>query len=589
MNPIRIVNTMRLIAGLVFLSLSFFAYGKQLTPNEALIRAIDVCPDLKTRAFITSTEPDLTVVSPHNDSFNSLFVFNIENGFMIVSADDSSVPLLGYSNTNNFDVDNIPPQLQWWLKGYAAQIQENYDRNISYSKITTRDFQNKIDPLITTKWDQDSPYWNKCPVIRNKNTYTGCGATAVAQVMNYHKWPVKPIGDKISYRDYNQLIEWDPSEVTFQWDKMLDVYKRNEYSEEEAEAVADLMFGVGAAINTYYDISGSGAYEAIYSPALFKYFDYSSDIKLVERDYYSKEDWENIILDQLNKKQPVVYTGYDRSIYYGHVFVCDGYDGEGYFHINWGWSGDSNGYYLLDALYPGQGGIGSGKEDYNYYQHALIDILPSYASSEFNPIILGNGNFKAEGIAKKSDKISIKLGDNVRFFTAGNYEEGVRNNGAIPLEGFLGIRLINISTGEETELYCSSSVLLNVTYDDYMSPVRKNASITIPETLDDGTYDIYPVFKINDSNEAVDILYPLSANKVLNMTVEDNVGVIGYGSSADNAGVSVLGDNSDTSFDIYDMRGIRILSNVDSKTTLELLPSGYYIIRNHKSVYKIKI
>lgn len=587
MNPIKIYRLIKPWVVMSALLCPYIAYGKQLTASEALTRALDFSTGLKTRGNIIS-DPVLTVTSPRDDSFKSLFVFNLDDGFIIISADDSSAPILGYSLTNRFETDNIPPQLRWWLDEYSLQIQKNADCKVSYFKVETRDTQEKIEPLITSKWDQAAPYWNKCPLIQKRNTYTGCAATAVAQVMNYYKWPVNPSGEKISYNDYNQLIEWDPNGVTFQWDKMLDVYKKNNYSDEEADAVAELMFGVGAAINTYYDRTGSGAYEAIYGPALFKYFDYSPDMKLIEREYYTQQDWESIIIDQLTKKQPVVYTGYDESYYYGHAFVCDGYDGEGYFHINWGWSGDCDGYYLLDALYPADGGIGAGSEDYNFYQHALIDILPSYASSEFHPLILGNGNFKASGIEKASDTKSVKLGSAHRFFTGSIYDEGIRNNSSMPVKGYIGIRLINQTTGETTELYPSSDVLLDVTYDDYMSPVKKNVSIVLSEDLSDGSYNIYPIFKPNDSEETIDILYPLDANKILNMKVSGKDAVVGYGASDGSTAVSMLGDDSDIYYDIYDFRGIRIRSNVDITNNLDL-PSGYYIIRNKKIAYKIKI
>ena len=131
---------------------------------------------------------------------------------------------------------------------------------------------------------------------------------------------------------------------------MIDSYNGS-YTDEQAAAVAYLMKACGYSCDMAYTPNSSGALSINAAKALFENFKYNPNLQYLNRDYLSATEWENIIYAELAAKRPVLYGGRSSSV--GHEFVCDGYDGNGYFHFNWGWGGMSDGYFLLDALNPG--------------------------------------------------------------------------------------------------------------------------------------------------------------------------------------------------------------------------------------------
>ena len=278
-------------------------------------------------------------------------------GYIIMSADDRLPEVLGYSDNGEFDINQIPDNMKWWLSEYERQIEQvltsaNGDA-VSTDETAHRAGWTAIEPLVKTKWNQRIPYYNLCPTINGQSCLTGCTATAMAQIMNYHQWPVTGRGSH-SYEWNGQTLSMDFSKVTFDWANMKEEYWRGQgYSPEEGNAVATLMYACGISIDMNYDLEGSGAYPYSVFEALYDYFDYDADY--LERNAVKLPDWESLIYNELVNKRPVLYCG---SSYGGlglHAMVCDGYSSDGLFHINWGWGGSEDGYFLLNILDPFEG------------------------------------------------------------------------------------------------------------------------------------------------------------------------------------------------------------------------------------------
>lgn len=327
------------------------------------------------------------------------YVFNIgtNEGFVIVSGDDRTPAVLGYSDKGSFDMDRLPSNVAAWLEGYADQIR--YLRKKASAEPTApvsvrsdaplmtmtrapwavkKEPRPAISPMITSKWDQFSPFNDLCPVVDGQHCVTGCIATALAQIMYYHKWPQAATTEIPGYTVKGKSVSYPglPA-TTFNWAAMTD----NPASGTPAgDAVAVLMQYCSYGCKADFGIDNTSIYNNEPENALKNYFHYGAGVKYVERQTYSNENWENLIYTELEANRPVLYTGQsyvaelDGNV--GHAFVVHGYDGNGYYAVNWGWgqSVDQDGYYLLDAMDPADLGIGGGAGGYNSGQTAIIGI-----------------------------------------------------------------------------------------------------------------------------------------------------------------------------------------------------------------------
>lgn len=360
----------------LFLSLALItgmtATARSLSPSEALQRVTGQSVSRSAGAVLAS-EPVMTVGSAGTPA---LYVFNKpEGGWMIVSADDVAAPVIGFSDSGAFDPVNIPDNLRGWLELCSEEIlsasaagAEPYVRTASRA-----DSREQINPLVGTWWDQGSPYNNFCPLSSGRSTYTGCVATAMAQIMKYHNWPDKA-GDNasFSYSWNGETISADFSNFEFDWANMsANYYYGYTYTQAQTDAVAKLMQACGYSLRMRYGSDASAAYSEQVGNALVTYFRYDAGIHNEFRNYYSSSEWENMIYENLKNVGPMVYWGG------AHCFVCDGYRPDGYFHFNWGWSGMSDGYFLLSMLKPTNLGTGAGNGDYTNNQGALLGIKPS--------------------------------------------------------------------------------------------------------------------------------------------------------------------------------------------------------------------
>lgn len=335
------------------------------------------------------------------DESRTMFLFNIgdEAGFIIVSGDNAVSPILGYSNEGKINIENMPACVKDWLYGYHQQILDVRQKELLPTEEVARMWKGiyvtlkasgHVDPLCKTKWDQ-SPYYNDmCPYDKDEKqrTLTGCPATAMAQIMKYWEYPEKGFGyHSYNHSKYGSLSAYFGN-TYYDWDAM-----PNEVNSTN-DAVALLMYHCGVSVEMDYGVDGSGSTMAnsILSKehtceyAYQTYFGYDSGIESKSRTFYSDKKWKQLLKNELENGRPVQYRG--SSSGGGHTWVCDGYDENGYFHMNWGWSGWYDGYYSLDNLAPGSGGAGAGSGNFNSGQKMLIGIKPTSSSSASYDLIL---------------------------------------------------------------------------------------------------------------------------------------------------------------------------------------------------------
>lgn len=330
-------------------------------------------------------------------------VFNYENGgFVLVSADRRGVPVLGYSEEGEFDFVNGAPAAIAWVKQYMQQLDEieAADQELTKEQINAWKPQNhkagtrSVEPLLTTFWNQDYPYNMYCPEHSQGNhghTYTGCVATAMAQVMNYWEWPKQGKGYVAYYWGQWDTIRF--SETTYDWDNMADRYSIAS-SQVAKEAVATLMLHAGVSLNMNYGYDGSGTQTELCVNALKNYFGYRNGMVYKTRDngvpatdegfehYYDNDTiWTRMLIEELDLSRPLIYSGRPKTGA-GHAWVCDGYritDGVPTFHMNWGWGGSSNGWFTVDRLTTHASASDNDDSNFNLDQGAVFNLaVPDY-------------------------------------------------------------------------------------------------------------------------------------------------------------------------------------------------------------------
>jgi hypothetical protein len=329
----------------------------------------------------------------HADDYSSYYVFNVGNnqGFVIVSGDSRTTAILGYADSGSLSADELPDGLRFMLDCYAEEVEmlAAYDDDGSqqaaapaaprHSAMSTT--RHAIAPMVATRWDQGTPYNAYCPTIGDELCVTGCVATAMAQAMYYYQWPEEQTSAIPAYTTRTNKISIGKLLPTkFSWSDMTTTYG-NSYSGSAAEtAVAKLMQYCGAALQMDYGVSGSSAYNASIAGVLKEYFGYNASY--AQRPFYSYVDWVNLIYSELAAGRPVILGG--QSAGGGHSFVCDGYDTDDYFHINWGWGGYSDGFFRLSALTPLEQGIGGSStlDGFSFSQDAVIGISPRSSGDE---------------------------------------------------------------------------------------------------------------------------------------------------------------------------------------------------------------
>ncbi|MDE7437815.1 MAG: C10 family peptidase [Muribaculaceae bacterium] len=316
------------------------------------------------------------------------YVFNAEDGnggYAIVAGDDRLPQVLGYSEDGYLDLSNAPEALIALLNMSVASANGNTALHVEAEGTGSP----VVSPLLKDiNWGQDVPFNTLCPKLSNGSTaYVGCVATAMAQMMRYYQYPEQGMGTH-SYTDSGKTLSADFGATTYDWANMPAAVPESPTA-AQTSAYSTLSYQLGVAVDMQYAAGGSGAYTHLVAPALRNYFGYSPELRMHTREYYNTEEWMRLIRTELDAGRPVYYSATSEDMLGGHAFVCDGYDSEGYVHINWGWYGRTNGYFYINHLNPGELGEGGGSGAYNISQEILTGFKPAAAGDVANQLLFG--------------------------------------------------------------------------------------------------------------------------------------------------------------------------------------------------------
>ena len=357
--------------------MTLMAQADKVTPTIALQKAQTFMPqqaqNLRLVAHGEGENPAWYAFSPAN---------NQRGGFIIMAGDDRVSQVLGYSDEGTFDTANMPENMRWWLKGCEEQIE--LLRQGKARVAHAGESRPAIAPMITSKWGQHEPYHLQTPIIDGHHAPTGCMPTAMAQILYYWKSKAE-VSAMDSYTTQTDKIEVSALPATsFDYSIMKDEYERNDSSESAFE-VAKLMRYCGQAFNVDYQALESGANGG--STNFVEHFHYDIHGFDLRRIFESRDEWDETLYGELAAGRPIFLSAI--SYQTGHGFVVDGYDGNGLYHINWGWYGDNDGYYLLDVACPGtEGKTEIRGEGYSIGQIASIGLRPASDDISYDDMAL---------------------------------------------------------------------------------------------------------------------------------------------------------------------------------------------------------
>ena len=414
----------------------------------------------------------------------AVFVFNsTDEGFVLVSAEDNARAVLGYSDEGTFDANNIPENMQFWLKMYADELAIKPTTSPSLKGRVSRRAAAQtqaatypsVSPILgNTIWGQGKPFNNKCPQIGNERAVTGCVATALSQIMYIHKYPTKGIGSHSYTTETEGLtVSANFGNTTYDWANMIPNYNGS-YTTTQANAVATLMHHVGVAADMDYTVDGSGAVSSIALAAMTEYFGYNKAINILPKDFMKEEDILQEVASDLQLGHPVYVSGSTVN-QEGHAFVCDGMQSDGYLHINWGWNGMANGYFALSALAPEVQGTGGSASNLAFTEGVCIysNIKP-IAGGEAMPLVT-------------ADKLTRTSSDAISKTTAVGFSlERFTSTGIATAAGTVTYFIYN-SAGEKVNTVEVGTFELAPGY-YYTSAI--NISKKLPSSLAEGDYEL---------------------------------------------------------------------------------------------------
>ncbi len=468
-------------------ALALFSIGEALAAARTPQEAINIASDFISKADIRrAPAKDQSAQPKIAKSSSSYFAVNTGDSYVVVAADDRLPEVLGYSDKGSFDPNNMSPALQYWLECYDEQLAALDNESAAQPRRATA----VVQPLLKSQWSQSDPYYRQTPTYDAKGYYhcvTGCVATAMAQVMYYHKYPTK---GKSSH-SYSWVCD-DPvgqsatlsanfGNTTYDWANMTDTYKFQSYTTTQANAVATLMYHCGVAVDMNYGQNGSGAQTQKVPAALKNYFGYDANYQRIRKDMYSPDSLNSIIAAELKGKRPVLVSGSNEQG--GHAFVCDGSDGSGYFHINWGWAGSNDGYYLLSLLTPsGKQGTGGTDKGYNKNTAFYIGLQPAKSNSPkaIPQIATTTISFSNESSFNRTATFTASIAK-------------MQNYGLSDFDGSYGVALMDKNGKKVVSVLKQASRSLAANH--YVTSAISLSSVPIPSSVAAGAYRLCFVYK----------------------------------------------------------------------------------------------
>lgn len=376
----------KLFSLIALLLLMVVASAKEVTTSQAMQLAKQLFVGKKVMSASSALQLKHTWYDEDNKATMYLFSPESNIGFVIIAADDSVRPIVGFSWDSPCRVDNMPRNMQRHLGILSKEIGIVRTQNVQpvvkpqssqWSGATIlASYGTVVKKLETAKWDQDDPYNRLCPKINGVTSLTGCVATAAAIVARFHKWPDHGVGTTPSYTykdDYGASHTIPSNQLGKTYDYSNMPLKYTTFNTTQANQVANLMYDMGTVAQCMYHPNGTGAYTEVLLEGLQTYMRFSKKSLLIPRDSYSLSAWNKRMIEEIDGDRPIIYGGYSEGSG-GHQFVVDGYTTENYFSLNWGWSGYNDGYFLLSNLNPGS-------YKFNEYQDAIVNLVPDYDGS----------------------------------------------------------------------------------------------------------------------------------------------------------------------------------------------------------------
>lgn len=331
----------------------FMGFSQEVTLDEAKTVATNFLSEKDIGQEIIS-------ISNHSLDHSAFILCQLEKGFLLLSPDKRLQPIIGWSLHNAFNTEILPPALEYLFTYYDKQIyfvcnQERIDISIhpDWTHYLAPDFKAKnrtgVGPFLTSQWDQGCYYNTWFPEESQGpcgHLYAGCVAVAMGQIMNFWEYPEHGFGSNSYYSSGYGTISADFENTFYQWNAMEDQL------DGENDAVAELIFQTAVSVNTQFFPQGSGAYDHHIPDAIIDHFGFADIAAFIFRDDYTA-NWSELIIDELNTGRPFIYGGVEEATQAGHTFICDGYQDNNSFHINWGWGGLYNGYFALNNLVLG--------------------------------------------------------------------------------------------------------------------------------------------------------------------------------------------------------------------------------------------
>lgn len=478
-------NRISIVLTLLFVLIPVMAMAQQLTPQEALNRVLQnnesLSPELTQQVERVNTKKNVIpcyTASKGNNNYYFVFEVGGDDGFIILSADKRAEPVLGYCDQGGFDINDIPCNMKWLLDTYCNDIEIAIKHNLH--NVPMRANYAAVSPLISIKWGQRSPYNDQLPIYSgNERCVTGCTATAMAQVMYYHKWPTKGTGSH-TYTDVIKGKEVTLSanfgNTTYQWSSMTNTYGSNSSSASK-QAVALLFKHIDVAVEMNFDDGNTNQSSASYNKAAYAlktYFGYDDNIQVLYTSYwYSTYDsywvdlykkyydsyWDDIICNELKHKRPVMHCGTNgQANDGGHAFVIDGHDGKGKYHINFGWDGQKDGYFALNAVK-----VPEWNYDFSHNYYMIIGIQKPLSSNQ--------------------QYVELELTDNLdvdESQTGYDFRFSMINRGEGCSKAYIGFSVEELATGNKTYLsdndYCFMSIPWGFEDQYFMRIIKSNPS-----------------------------------------------------------------------------------------------------------------
>jgi len=505
---------------------------------------------------LTSEARSRIGISRTTDATPTFYFFNKADGegFALISGDDELPLLLGYSPTGTLQDDgaNMPEALQTWLVEMSRFVEKVRSGEAeSPARFSSGETSGTVvvGPLCSSKWGQETPYNLLCPAKSGEsNAVVGCVATAMSQILYYWQWPATGMNSLTYNATGYGALSVNFAESTYDWDKMKDSYTILDGKKTTSQAVAKLCYDCGVACKMQYGVDGSGTQSQHAYNAYAKYFRYkASKLDYVYRDCCeSQDEFNSVIYDELDAGRPIQCSassskggGSDAT---GHSYVLDGYDSNGYVHINWGWSGAYNGYYAIPIMDP---------DNYQFDtdQDLIIGIEPDKEGTDYTlpqrrMQLEGTPDVRVESVAMKG-KFCVYL--DTLWNMWGNFANVEVGVGLYDAKGTLQECVTINSTSNTYQLSSFSGVLFSSGIDCRVTGSYKAGDYTLRVICREKGYEEWLLPYTIGGQKKNQIPVYIHDNKLYFYQVSSGI-----------SSVSAEENGSDTRSELYDLAGRRV-------------------------------